>query len=397
MKSVVIHHNLNTPGGEATLAIETIQCLYELGYDVELITVQKPDLEAIAKAYGKKIPIKKTKALFPFKLNYFGIYQKLLTVMPSLGIADADFVINTNGNTLPYNVPKHLPSILYLHFPTSLMRSPMYGNNKYQRSLFWKAYFRPYQVMEKVLAKRSLERSRMVLTNSRFSSDAIRKAYSGVNPYVLYPPVDIERFSRAYRSQSRERQVLVISRFSPEKGIEKAIKIAHLLGNVNFEIIGSLLPANRSYFNSLKERIRDYRLENRIRLTPNATNEEIIDTMSSSMVYLHTMYGEHFGVSVIEAMAAGLLPIVPYYGGCSEITPQEYHYSTVEDAADCISKNIAEYNGRKLERLYDIVRQFSTSAFRKRMQQYIGQACYTRSNNSRNKSNEREPLTHGST
>jgi hypothetical protein len=49
VKAVVIHHTLNSPGGESTVAIETIESLYELGYDIELITVQKPNLEYLAK------------------------------------------------------------------------------------------------------------------------------------------------------------------------------------------------------------------------------------------------------------------------------------------------------------------------------------------------------------
>ena len=52
-KAVVIHHTLNSPGGESTVAIETIECLYELGYEVELLTVQPPDLDSISKSYGK--------------------------------------------------------------------------------------------------------------------------------------------------------------------------------------------------------------------------------------------------------------------------------------------------------------------------------------------------------
>jgi hypothetical protein len=43
MRAVVIHHMLNAPGGETTVALETIQSLFELGYDVELVTVQKPN------------------------------------------------------------------------------------------------------------------------------------------------------------------------------------------------------------------------------------------------------------------------------------------------------------------------------------------------------------------
>ena len=375
MKAVVIHHNLNIPGGEATVAIETIQSLYELGYDIELVTVQKPDLESIVKAYGKRPVIRKIKYLFPLKVKYFGIYQRLLTIISSLSIGDSDIVINTNGNILPYRIPNDIPYILYLYFPISQIGYAGYYNNKYQKSLFWKAYFRPYRIMANALTKSALARSTIILAISGFSRDAIRKAYPTVDPYVLYPPVDIERFSSAYRSNSRRNKVLVISRFSQEKQIEKAIKIAQLVDRIEFEIIGSLVPANRPYFNFLKKMIQGYALEDRVRLSPNATNEELINAMSTSTAYLHTMRGEHFGVSIVEAMAAGLVPIVPSYGGCSEIVPPEYCYNTLEEAAKGICKNIYEYDKEKRERVYDIAKQFSSSKFREKMQQYIEQAC----------------------
>ena len=63
MKAVVLHHTLNSPGGESSFAIETINSLSKLGYDIELITVQKPNLELISKTYGKKPQIKKVKLL----------------------------------------------------------------------------------------------------------------------------------------------------------------------------------------------------------------------------------------------------------------------------------------------------------------------------------------------
>jgi alpha-1,2-mannosyltransferase len=375
MKAVVIHHSLNSPGGEATVAIETIQSLYELGYEVDLISIQKLDLEEIAKSYGKRIAIRNVNSLLPFKLNYFGIYQRLLTTISSLSVKDSDIIINTNGTTFPYKISSdNIPCILYIHFPTLLLTSAYYNNNKYQKSLFWKMYFKPYQVMANILTKKALATSRIILTNSRFTRDAVREAYPDIDPHILHPPVDIDRFSLAYRSHSRERQVLVVSRFSPEKQIENAIRVAKLLGgNINFEIIGSLLPANKLYFNSLQKMIQDYGLENKVRLTPNATNEELLDAMSTSTVYLHTMYGEHFGVSIVEAMAAGLVPVIPSYGGCSEVAPVEYQYNTIEEAADCISRNIDNYDSQKRQCIHDIARQFSPSIFRKKMQQYIEQ------------------------
>ncbi|MDP9498760.1 MAG: glycosyltransferase, partial [Thermoproteota archaeon] len=206
---------------------------------------------------------------------------------------------------------------------------------------------------------------------------AIREALPGVEPYILYPPVDTERFSSAYNQpiSNRESKVLVVSRFSPEKCLENAIKIAKLLeGKIKFQIVGSLTPANRSYFKGLKQMIEMSGLTEAVNLTPNVSNEQLIDSMSSSTVYLHTMVGEHFGVSIVEAMAAGLLPIVPSYGGCSEITASDQQYDTLEKAADLIAKNIQYANEEKRMKMRERALQFSPSSFRKAMRIHIEQA-----------------------
>ncbi len=378
-KAVVIHHTLNTLGGETTVAIETIESLYELGYEVELVTIQPPDLDRIAKSYGKKkVHIARTKSLLPFKLNYFGVYQRLLTLFSSIDFKGSDVVINTHGDALPYRISGNVPYLLYLHFPTFLMHSAAsYASNKYKKSFFWRAYFKPYSLISHSLAMRAMTKSSLILTNSAFSRKAITEAFADIHPYVLYPPVDIERFSHAYSRpiNAREVKVLVVSRFSPEKQIENAIKVAHLLqGGIKFQIVGSLTPANRPYFRMLQQMIGAYGLNQTVTLTPNATNEELLDAMSKSMVYLHTMIGEHFGVSIVEAMSAGLVPIVPAYGGCSEIVPTEYQYNTLQEAADYIAKNTKYSDDEKRVQMHEISRQFSPDNFRKAMKQYIEQA-----------------------
>jgi alpha-1,2-mannosyltransferase len=378
-KAVVIHHTLNTLGGETTVAIETIESLYELGYEVEFVTVQPPDLNSISRAYGKKIHIGRIKSLLPFKLNYFGIYQKLLTMLSSsIDLKNSDIVINTHGDALPYRISGATPYLLYLHFPTFLMSSTTsYASNKYRKSLFWRAYFKPYTLITQSLAMRAITGSSLILTNSAFSREAIREAFANVHPYVLYPPVDTERFSHAYSQtiNAREAKVLVVARFSPEKQIENAIKVAHLLGrNIKFHIVGSLTPANRPYFKMLQNLIESYGLTQIVTLTPNASNEELIDAMSKSMIYFHTMIGEHFGVSIVEAMAAGLIPVVPSYGGCSEIVPSEYQYHTLQEAAEHIAKYAKIADDQKRIQMHEIARQFSPDNFRRLMKQYIEQA-----------------------
>jgi glycosyltransferase involved in cell wall biosynthesis len=48
------------------------------------------------------------------------------------------------------------------------------------------------------------------------------------------------------------------------------------------------------------------------------------------------MVGEHFGMSVIEAIAAGLIAVVPGEGGVTEFVSQEYQYNTLQHAAEII-------------------------------------------------------------
>jgi alpha-1,2-mannosyltransferase len=368
LKALVLHHNLNSAGGEASLAVHMIESLHNIGYEVDLMTVQKPDLEFIADINGKRPPLKNIKYLIPFKINCLGVYQRLIAAMPvRSNLEDTDIIVSTSGDTLPYDVPPHVVCILYIHFPVLLRNM----NHKYNQSVLWKTYFKPYQVLGKALSKKALVRSNIVLANSYFTQDALAKAY-GIKSSVLYPPVDIERFSTAYHSRSRERKVLVLSRFSPEKRIEKIISLSQMVTNAtSFEVVGSVTPMNRYYFNSLLEKIKDHGLQDKIKLTPNASNDELIEAMSSCNVYLHAMDGEHFGISIIEAMAAGLIPVVPSYGGCKEIVPSQYHYNTLEEAAEKISIASTDIDHGKIDYFNNIARQFSLQRFTENLKDFI--------------------------
>ncbi|HZT35853.1 MAG TPA: hypothetical protein VFA15_08030, partial [Nitrososphaera sp.] len=145
MNAVVVHHTLNSVGGETTVAIETIEALNELGYEVDLVTAQKPDMERISKAYGKQVRVREMFAILPFQLNYLGIYQRLLTnvAIPSSVLRKADLIFNTHGGGLfPVGVDSKVPFMTYLHFPAELIVSALpNGNGKYQQSYFWNAYF----------------------------------------------------------------------------------------------------------------------------------------------------------------------------------------------------------------------------------------------------------------
>jgi glycosyltransferase involved in cell wall biosynthesis len=81
------------------------------------------------------------------------------------------------------------------------------------------------------------------------------------------------------------------------------------------------------------------------------------------------MVGEHFGMAVVEAMVAGLIPVVPNEGGPAEFIPQEYQFNTIEQAAEIITY-IFNYLP-KTERIKisdDTINKFSTSHYIERFQ-----------------------------
>jgi glycosyltransferase involved in cell wall biosynthesis len=59
--------------------------------------------------------------------------------------------------------------------------------------------------------------------------------------------------------------------------------------------------------------------------------------MQLAKVYFHPRIDEHFGISIVEAMASGLVPVVSNIGGHSEFVPSKYHFQTLGHAADLIA------------------------------------------------------------
>ena len=75
--------------------------------------------------------------------------------------------------------------------------------------------------------------------------------------------------------------------------------------------------------------------------------EKKIELLKKAKIYLHTMVGEHFGISIVEAMALGCLPIVHNSGGVKEFVPEQYRYMNLQEAADKINKEINFWDNRQ--------------------------------------------------
>jgi glycosyltransferase involved in cell wall biosynthesis len=89
---------------------------------------------------------------------------------------------------------------------------------------------------------------------------------------------------------------------------------------VRLRIVGTKTPVDEPLVDSLKERIGEAGLADRVEWHSNVTKEEKIRLLQDMTVFsVPATYGEAFGLYVIEALASGVPVVQPDHGGFPEI------------------------------------------------------------------------------
>jgi glycosyltransferase involved in cell wall biosynthesis len=179
--------------------------------------------------------------------------------------------------------------------------------------------------------------------------------------------------------------ILVISRIAPHKKIENAIKLAKILKDNNvgkeMKIVGNLYYYFFDYYSELKQMVLDLGLTDYITFEINASLDKLLSIIRESRVYFHPMIGEHFGMSVLEAMAAGLIPVVPNEGGLIEFVPQEYQFNTIEQAAEIIMYVFNHLQRTERIKISDDINKFSNYHYIEGFQNILNELLPRRRNN----------------
>jgi glycosyltransferase involved in cell wall biosynthesis len=205
-----------------------------------------------------------------------------------------------------------------------------------------------------------------VLTNSEFSRRAIQNHF-GMDSTVLHPPVDVDTFrDAALSSNVRDNSILVVSRFHPSKNISNAIHLARMLkqnGVGKFvKIVGNVSPKQLYYLSYLKGLVKKYHVENFVSFEINVKFERLLELMRRAKVYFHAMRGEPFGISIVEAMSSGLIPVVPDLGGPTEFVPEKYQFRRFGQAVEAVAQAL-DAPASERHRLSDSTKKYSISNY----------------------------------
>ncbi|MBI4062455.1 glycosyltransferase family 4 protein [Candidatus Gottesmanbacteria bacterium] len=162
-----------------------------------------------------------------------------------------------------------------------------------------------------------LSRYSAVVANSNFTKRSMDPKV-GKRAEVIYPPV----FTKDFVPKKKEKILLSVGRFHELKKQDVLLEAMSKIDNWRLVLAGSLLPADFNYFAKLKRKATK-----NVELLANISFKELQNLYGKSMIYWHAagfgetdpMHMEHFGITTVEAMAAGCIPIVFNGGGQPEI------------------------------------------------------------------------------
>lgn len=176
-----------------------------------------------------------------------------------------------------------------------------------------------------------MNRYQTVVCNSKFTKRFIDEEY-GVDSMVIYPPVPVE----ALKPGKKEKIILSVGRFSAYFINKKQIEIVRFFrqlqqthGGWKLVLAGGLLGEDRSYFDRVRQEARGLSVD----ILPNVSFKHLVSLYEKAAIYWHAAgYGEdqernpagmeHFGITTVEAMSAGAVPIVYAGGGQQEIVDE---------------------------------------------------------------------------
>jgi len=142
--------------------------------------------------------------------------------------------------------------------------------------------------------------------------------------YIVYPPCDTDSL-RKLDLKDRENLILSIGQFRPEKDhalqIKAFAKMLTLdchneLKDVKLILVGSCRgKADEGRVKDLRDLAELLNVTEHIEFVLNQPFPVLKDYFGRASVGLHTMWNEHFGIGVVEMMAAGLITVAHNSGG----------------------------------------------------------------------------------
>lgn len=254
--------------------------------------------------------LQKAEERFGKKLDKFSLAPNIFSKKTSLiskyrQTSMYDFIFYMSDGSIPFLFAKK--NVLIFQFPIPWVKKTWLSNLK-------------------------LKNINEILCYSNFVKDSLDKTLR-VNSMVLSPMVESSNVEK-----EKEKIILTVGRFTKAMNQKKQEVLIEAFKKMvdeglkawRFVLIGSVLPSDLDLVEKLEKLSKNYPIQ----IITNATRKELLQFYGKAMIYWHaTGYGEninqnpqlaeHFGISTVEAMSFGAVPVVINKGGQKEIVDEK--------------------------------------------------------------------------
>lgn len=356
----IFHPYCNAGGGGERVLWCAVRALQNRYKDIRL-TIYTGDVDATPKAILTKakntfnVSVDEDRVDFVFltkrnwieaeKYPYFTLLgQSLGSVwvgIEALLKFQPDVYIDTMGYAFTLPLFKYIGGCkvgCYVHYPTistdmlRRVKTRMFVHNN--RSLVAK---NPFLTWLKLTYYRLFARTyslvgrsaHTIMVNSSWTENHILSLWnSPFKTHRVYPPCEVAHLKKLQHVSADDKIVIMsISQFRPEKDHPLQLQAMYELrtmlhddeamwNRIKLLIVGSC--RNEEDYERLKnmqDLSKHLSLENSVEFRVNISYQELIQCYQTASIGIHTMWNEHFGIGIVECMAAGLIMVANRSGG----------------------------------------------------------------------------------
>ena len=169
-------------------------------------------------------------------------------------------------------------------------------------------------------------RSEVVMVNSTWTHGHISEIWGSKKLFIVYPPCDTTAFQQVPLERDKKQfRIVSIGQFRPEKNHDLQLRVLKRFlsdltpaerNRVKLVLIGSCRNSEDcSRVDVLKHRAEELGVTNSVEFKTDIKFKQLKGELSKAIAALHTMWNEHFGIGLVECMAAGCVMIGHNSGG----------------------------------------------------------------------------------
>jgi glycosyltransferase involved in cell wall biosynthesis len=370
--AMIYDFSVNKGGGDFVM-LNILEALCSAGHDVSLITSYPKGLWESAKFFEKPIPnvnMNSIKAPSYLRHPYTIAYVARKATEVGSSVYDA-FIVSDD---MPICIAERR-GVCYIHYPhAARFNFKEYVATTYKTTLRGRLAWKIHEVLfpKFYLVSRKPE-SWLLIANSlvtrRHAAETFRIDVEDIA--LLNPPVASQAINEAWKNCSFEKENLVVcvGRFDLEK---RFTKVLHALARLKNKIDVKLSLIGFTYDERhVLEVVRSLGLEENVELLVNAERRKLIDRLLRAKAIVHPAPYEPFGISVVEGMAAGCVPIVKrgINGPWLEIAEEGKYglgFNNFKELTDVMEKVIEFYDTFNIEVIISRALKFDETEFKRR-------------------------------